>query len=316
MSELPIPTEDLKKQIATSNVSSKDWQLVDAAIDSRELSELHELKQLVLSAGLESHPGCRGAHDARRAPTLLRFLRARKKDPKHAFDLLAEAVAWRHEFKLDEKIAAWRYEWSMGTSPRARVLHQYNFMGLLGADREGLPVYVQRCSQGDFGGLAREIGQEVMLVHQLMIVEDNFEKAWQMMLETGKVQFSFIELYDVGEYNLVPKWMRRGLAAVPVFKGIAGVLRYYPERVRIVFVLRAPSAFSVLWRLVLPLVPIETRQKIRVRGPVAQKWLFELQEHLPPETIPEWLQTESIEALHKAQPWGGIVPAGALQNMK
>jgi len=190
-------------------------------------------------------------------------------------------------------------------------------MGVLGADREGLPVYVQRCSQGDFGGLAREIGQEVMLVHQLMILEDNFEKAWQMMLKTGKVQFSFIELIDLGDYNLVPQWKRRAWASVPVYKNMAKIFdRYYPERVRIIFFLRTPSAFSVLWRLVLPIVPTDTRRKIKMRGSVSQKWLFELREHMRPEIIPEWLQTESIEAYRRAQPWGGIVPVGALQNMK
>jgi len=312
-----IPPLDLTKTVATSNAISKDWQLVEAAIDGGELSKLHELEQLVLSAGLESHPGCCGAHDARRAPTLLRFLRARNKSPKHAFGLLAEAVAWRQEFKLDEKIAAWRHEWSMGTSPRARVLHKYNFMVQLGVDREGLPVYVQRCSQGDPGGLAREIGQEVMLVHHLMILEDNFEKAWQMMLKTGKVQFSFIELIDLGDYNLVPQWKRRAWASVPVYKNMAKIFdRYYPERVRIIFFLRTPSAFSVLWRLVLPIVPTDTRRKIKMRGSVSQKWLFELREHMRPEIIPEWLQTESIEAYRRAQPWVGIVPVGALQNMK
>jgi len=317
LSKSGIANQDPTRMSFTPNVNSQDWKLVEAAIDSMELSELHELRQLVLLAGLESHPGCCGAHDARRAPTLLRFLRARNHSPTDAFDLLAEAVVWRHEFQLDKKLAAWREEWTVGTSPRALVLSEYNFITKLGVDREGLPVYLSRFAQADPAGIVREIGQELFLIHSLMILEDNFEKSWQLMLKTGKVQFSFIEVYDVGNYGLVPKWFSRALSMVPVYKGLANILdRCYPERVRIIFMLRAPSAFAHFWRLVLPLVPINTRDKIRIRGSWSQKLLSELQQHVPPETIPKWFQTEDIEALRTVRPWGGVVPVGALQTMR
>jgi len=317
LSKSGIANQDPTEMGFIENVTSQDWKLVEAAIDSKELSELHELRQLVLKAGLQSHPGCCGAHDARRTPTLLRFLRARNHSPKAAFDLLEEAVVWRHEFQLDKKLAAWQEEWIVGISPQARVLGEYNFITKLGVDREGLPVYLSRFSQADPAGIIREIGQELFLVHSLMIMEDNFEKSWQLMLKTGKVQFSFIELYDVGNYGFVPNWLSRAFSMVPVYKGLAKILeRYYPERIRIIFMLRAPPAFTHFWRFVGPCVPTDTRKKIKIQGSVSQRVLSELQQHVPPEVIPKWFQTEDIEALRTVRPWGGVVPVGALQTMK
>merc|ERR1719296_173365 len=43
----------------------------------------------------------------------------------------------------------WRQEWAAGTSRRVRVLKEYDCFGCLGKDKEGLPVFVTRHSQGD-----------------------------------------------------------------------------------------------------------------------------------------------------------------------
>merc|ERR1711933_321170 len=88
----------------------------------------------------------------------------------------------------------------------------------------------------------------------------------------------------------------------PVFDEI------FPERVRVVFIVRAPRVFSVLYKLVAPVIPESTKLKIRIRGHHARTWLEEMFEFLPRQTVPPWLQDDDPANFLHVRPWGGIVP--------
>merc|ERR1712039_973138 len=105
-------------------------------------------------------------------------------------------------------------EWEANNSPRARLLHRYDFISRLGHDHDGLPVFLHRFSQGDPGGLARELGEEVFLMHLLRILDDAFAEVQAWILRTGRIPRGMVEIYDLGNYGLVPNWIPRALAAV------------------------------------------------------------------------------------------------------
>lgn len=305
----------LEKWVAPADEIEGEWKVVAGAIRREELERLSALRELVEAAGFDTHAACSGpgaAPHSRRAGTLLRFLRARGGDCEAAQALFSEAMAWRRDFGVDAKLRAWRTEWDAGTSARVRFLKQYDYIGYLGKDREGLPVYIHRHSQGDLGGLVRELGDEPLLLHMVRIIEDHLNEAQAYMMRTGKFLCSFVEIHDVGNYGLVPNWLPRGFAAAPFFKSHSPVFdKVYPERVRVCFLCRAPTAFSVIWRLASPLVPEVTKGKIRLKGYSASSWLKEMDDLLPPETIPIWLRDDNPKLLKEAKPWGGLVPRGA-----
>jgi len=285
---------------------------VERCVAPEELRALRQLQICVEEQGLGEHPACAKAPHTRRAATLLRFLRARGGDVPKAVALLREAMDWRQQFEFDQKMEAWRAEREDGNSRRVQVLRKYDYVTVLGADLEGLPVYLHRFSQGDPSGLAREIGEEALLLRLLEGLEDCFEAAQERMLKTGNVLTSFVEVYDMGNYGFVPRWLPRGMAAMGPFRRFAPVFdKVYPERVRVAFILRTPPAFAFVWRLTLPMIPEATRGKIRLKGFQASSWLAEMEALLPKATIPLFLRVDDLDEIYRAEPWGGIVPVGA-----
>jgi len=284
-----------------------EWEAVRRTIDARELAQLEELRCVVQERGLDKHKACIGegaAPHSQKAATLLRFLRARSGDCEAAAWLLEEALDWRADFDIDRKIREWRSEWAEGISPRVRVLQKYTFMAPLGLDLEGLPAVAIRHSVSDLGGLCREIGMETMLVYMAAMIEDQFERAHERMMERGHCLTNFIEVWDL-YHALSPA----GLGAVPFYKKYASVFdKVYPERLRVCFIIRVPWAWNTVWRFFEAIMPAATKKKIRIKGCRADSWLEEFRALLPDESIPDWLR------LAEGCPSGGAVPKGALQQ--
>jgi hypothetical protein len=266
----------------------------------------------VKDRGLDSHKACAETPHTLRAVTLLRFLRARQGNFEKAFSMLSEALDWRRDFEIDRRIREWKSELRQGTSPRLRVLMRYKWTRV-SRDALGLPVFVHRESVCDVGGLMRELGQDFLLVHAVTEVEDAFELAREQMLRTGVLHTSFVEIYDVGNYGLVPNYWQRGWDGVPFFKSVVPVIeKVYPERVRVAFVIRMPRSFWLILKLFWPLVPPETKKKIRMHGFPAKAFREELIEAIGESNVPPFMLTDDMSVIAEAQPQGGLVPKGAL----
>merc|ERR1712032_339470 len=159
------------------------------------------------------------------------------------------------------------------------------------------------------GGLVRELGYETLLLHFLRILEDCFAEVQDYVLKTRRIPLGFVEIYDVGNYGLVPGWLQRGYSSMGPMKQMAAIFdNIFPERVRTAFIVRAPRVFAVFWRITLPLVPETTKLKLRLRGHHAQTWLEEMFELLPRQIVPLWLQDDDPANFLHVKPWGGIVP--------
>jgi len=297
-----------------------EWAAVRRTISAQELAKLEEFRSLVKANGLDDHKACTvdgAAPHSQKAATLLRFLRARGGNCEAASAMLKEALDWRSDFEVDRKLREWRSEWAAGTSARVRLLRKYEWIKQIGQCREGLPVYIHRHSTGDVGGVVSEIGSESLLLYLVSNIEDQLERAHQRMMKTGNCITNFVEIHDLGNYGYVPNWLHRAFACVPFFKAHAPIFdKVYPERVRVCIMVRAPAAFSMVWKVFSPLVPEATKSKIHIHGYHARAWLSDLQSLLPPETIPAFLRTDDASALKQALPAGGVVPKGALQALK
>lgn len=312
--------ELLEPWIPPADALEAEWKALERTIDAEELQRVRAFRGVVEAAGLDRHEACASAGatpHSRSASTLLRFLRARQGDANAALKLFVEAMDWRRDFDIDRKLKEWRAEWEEGTTARVQLLKAYDFISEVGKDNLGLPVFVQRHSQGDAGGIVREAGQEALLLHLVSGIEYQLSEAKARMLKTGECVTSFIEIQDVGNYGLVDSWLPRALACVPFYKANAPIFdKVYPERVRICFIIRAPTAFAMIWRLASPMVPEATKGKIRLKGSGAKTWMEEMAAHMPLSSIPPWVQSDDPAELAKAKPWGGVVPKGAIEGFK
>lgn len=289
-----------------------EWEVVARGVSEQEYSRLQGFRRLVEARGLDSHKACAETPHTRRAVTLLRFLRARQGNSEQACGLLSEALDWRRDFEIDRRMREWKAELRQGTSARLRVLMRYKWTCVC-KDAFGLPVFIHRESVCDAGGLLRELGSDFLLVHAVTEVEDAFEVAREQMLRTGVLRTSFVEIYDVGNYGLVPNYWQRGWDGVPFFKSIVPVIeKVYPERVRLAFVIRMPRSFWLILKLFWPLVPPETKKKIKMHGFPARAFREELIEAIGESNVPPFMLTDDMQVIAKAQPQGGLVPRGAL----
>lgn len=289
-----------------------EWELVARGVSEQEYGRLQDFRGLVKDRGLDAHEACAVTPHTRRAVTLLRFLRARQGGLEKALSMLSDALDWRRDFEIDRRMREWRSELQEGTSARLRVLMRYRWT-CMSTDASGLPVFMQRESVGDPAGLMRELGLDVLLVHFVTEIEDAFELARERMLRTGTLHTSFVEIHDVGSQGLVPNWWQRAFGSIPFYQKLAPVLdKVYPERVRLAFVVRVPRSFNLIWQLFLPLVPPETKKKIRIYGYPAQAFREELIGAIGESAVPAYLLTDDMSVIADALPPGGVVPAGSL----
>jgi len=306
---------NLEKWIAPVCPIEAEWKAVARSVSIEELAGLKQFRRTVEAAGLDRHAACDESSGAapysRRAGTLLRFLRARQRKQQKALALFSEFLDWRRDFDVDRKLRDWAVEWAAGKTKRVRLINQYSYIERGDRDREGLTVWICRDTQSDTGGLVREAGEEGVLLWKIALIEDGLAELQDFMLRTGKFLSGWIEVHDVGNYGLVPNYLPRGICALPFYKKHAPIFdRVYPERMRHVFILRGPRSFSLIWNILWPLVPQETRNKMRIKTR-ATDYLEDLETHVAPDNLPNWLRRDDPSLMKQARPWGGLVPLGA-----
>lgn len=293
----------------------EEWKIVLNEVGPDEREGLIDFWTCALEAGLSKHDGSAGPQSMKSASVLLRFLRARNGNVQKSLVMLNEAMDWRRDFELDRKMEAWKKEWEACATPRAQLLRRHDFMGRLGVDYHGLPVYIHRLSLADPAGIAREVGIELFLLHHILPLEENFAIAQTRLLETRKSVTSFVEIYDLGNYG-VGHWWRRAWGAFYAYRKYIHVMETcYPDRLRVGLILRAPQTFSTIWSVILPLLPQDTKKKIHVKGWSSSEWIHEIESYLPSESIPDYLRSEDLTVINAAKPCGGMVEPGALDAL-
>ena len=215
------------------------------------------------------------------------MFRSRNDDVAKAEAMLRSTVAWRDDPKVWGSSAGNAHDSSMSwlgeagarlPQPAAAAFaakHWYG--GIHGSDRRGAPVMYTRFGTGDpsrLAALSEAVGEaldgptvkfDTVLMRQCVAVCEVFEAISPCLASArGEHLDTFIEIIDLGADG-EPRWLRRALAAVTHFVGIAKVLDgNYPERVHKVIIVRAPSMFANVWKLVSPLVDEGTQAKISI----------------------------------------------------
>merc|ERR1712187_909920 len=70
---------------------------------------------------------------------------------------------------------------------------------------------------------------------------------------------------------------------------------------------------GAIYKMCLPLVPLRTREKMRIFDWKAETWKAELRNELQPpdrDKLPEFLVRDGDDAFAEASPRGGLVPVG------
>eukprot|EP00428_Durinskia_dybowskii_P025889 CAMPEP_0170234210 /NCGR_PEP_ID=MMETSP0116_2-20130129/16851_1 /TAXON_ID=400756 /ORGANISM="Durinskia baltica, Strain CSIRO CS-38" /LENGTH=416 /DNA_ID=CAMNT_0010485005 /DNA_START=18 /DNA_END=1265 /DNA_ORIENTATION=- len=300
----------LRDSCAQLQSLEREWEIVSASISQAECHGLHELRDSLQDLG--SHPSCAQHPLHRQAQTLIRFLRGRDGDVRKADAMFRASMDWRHEFQVEAKIQQWRAELSAGATPRSRLFTAYGSDAEICLDKFGVPMWLMRLSVSDPAGMLREVGQDALLVNSIAKIEGMHSHLRRAMFREGKLIRGCVQIIDVGDYGDVPNWWSRMWATYnigrPAFKVFDS---NYPETTRKVFIVRMGSVTTSIYKLVKPIIPPRTNDKMRIFGHAAVAWADELRGEVPEDVdLPQFLCSDDAEALRVARPVGGMIPLG------
>lgn len=148
-----------------------------------------------------------------------------------------------------------------------------------GRGRQGHAIFYERPGEFQASQLAaRGVKTDDLVRHWLFTTEYQ----WNVLCgndETAKsiavIDIEHIKMGDLAGENLT--FLKKTI-------GIANA--HYPERSYVIFIVNAPMFFSMLWRIVRPMVDENTQKKIRILS--KSETLKGLQEHIDLDQIPDY----------------------------
>jgi hypothetical protein len=162
--------------------------------------------------------------------------------------------------------------------PMFNVIRNYYPHYHAGKGKLGHLVYYERPGEFDFEKLHDYgVNMEDMFRHCLFLVEYQ----WQVMSPDEMSQL--IVVYDLERISLATVSGERGKLSKRV---TTAANHHYPERAHVIYIVNVPGWFSILWRMIKPLVHENTLKKIRIL--TKSETLAGLSEHIEIEDIPDY----------------------------
>eukprot|EP00929_Paragymnodinium_shiwhaense_P053133 TRINITY_DN26601_c0_g1_i4.p1 TRINITY_DN26601_c0_g1~~TRINITY_DN26601_c0_g1_i4.p1 ORF type:complete len:465 (+),score=73.33 TRINITY_DN26601_c0_g1_i4:81-1397(+) len=196
-------------------------------------------------------------------------------------------------------------------------VNQHMPLKCFGADRFGLPILYFSLGRTDMQGLLREAGQD-SLVRYFTYINDSYLDAARSVARRRQEKSTAAEdepdsreccsgITIVDMSGLAFRHMKE----VKLFQQLGTFIKaLYPERHRKVFIVRAPGLFSMVWRLILPLLEQRTIDKINILG--ERDSMQPLLDEIGAAAVPSFLGG-SFEGL--AEPPNTLVPKGSFAKL-
>ncbi|VDK51090.1 unnamed protein product [Gongylonema pulchrum] len=174
--------------------------------------------------------------------------------------------------------------------------------GLLGYDKEHNVISLQTIGRLDLRGLVPCMRNSDLYV--LRIAES--EGVMNLIRENEKIldrQLGTTVIFDLEGISMDMLWMP-GVKVVTTM--LAQLQEMFPDVIRKLFIINAPSFFHVLWSIVAPCLAKQTQQKIRILG---ADWKETLKEYIDEEVLYEnWGGTRNADTPFGHLRMGGKVP--------
>ncbi|XP_034027033.1 SEC14-like protein 2 [Thalassophryne amazonica] len=202
---------------------------------------------------------------------LLRWLRARNFNVQKSEAMLRKHLEFRKHMKVDTIITEWR---------PPEVIEKYLSGGMCGYDRDGSPIWYDVIGPVDPKGLFLSASKQDFIKSKIRDCE-MLQKECNLQSErlTKNVE-SITMVYDVEGLGLKHLWK-------PAIETYGEILQMfednYPEGLKRLFVIKAPTLFPVAYNLVKHFLSENTRQKIFVLG---ANWQEILLKYIDAEQLP------------------------------
>lgn len=174
---------------------------------------------------------------------VVRFLRARPGDVESAETMFRNMVAWRIANKVDSILET--------NQPPKELREYYPGAILQGLDKDGDPVFLCRDGATDGAGMLDRFGHDALIRHAIWMREMIGKGSWIQEYEAnqGRPVKRMTIVNDISGLNLFQYVANR-----PLLSTYGHILRldqdYYPESAKKLIILRVPSLFNAIWKII------------------------------------------------------------------
>ncbi|XP_013379466.1 retinal-binding protein [Lingula anatina] len=185
---------------------------------------------------------------------LRKWLKARNYDVMEAERMFRNSMAFRKKIGADTLLQKY-------TPPE--VIQKYLTGGFCGFDKDGSPVRVELFGLLDIKGLMYS-ARKVDLEKTKMLQCEKTVRDWEIMSKKlGKKVGGLTVIFDMA--GVTTKWLWK--PGLDMYLHLVKVLEdNYPEMMKRLIVINAPSIFPILYKLARPLISDDMKKKIIVLG--------------------------------------------------
>ncbi|XP_041379293.1 SEC14-like protein 2 [Gigantopelta aegis] len=185
---------------------------------------------------------------------LLRWLRARRFDLNKAETMLRNNLTWREQNKVDTILETF-------TIPE--VIKKYYIGGLFGRDKEGSLIWIDPYGYMDLKGMLRSAKKSDIIKSKIHLLETIYKKFDELTQKEGRRVDQLVIIFDLQYMGLKHLWK----PGVDVLLEVLAMFEdYYPETLKVSYVINAPRIFPIAYSLVRPILSEDTVRKIHVLG--------------------------------------------------
>ncbi|ODN02282.1 SEC14-like protein 2 [Orchesella cincta] len=203
---------------------------------------------------------------------MIRFLRARGMDIEKAEDMFRKYIAWRLENNVDNA-CSWEIAQDLKESTPYKVVgHSLN---------GGLVVYAHVGSwnplvaHGRYEELMKLAYHELEYLtqfHKYFTLQKNYFSKMVLIINLEGLSFAHVSTVD---------YIRALISLLKAFEA------YYPESLKVAFLINAPWVFSILWSIAKPFISTATHERLRFLGADRETWKEEIQQYIAEDQYPE-----------------------------
>lgn len=274
-----------------------DDAVCDAPFTPEVVAKIAALKEAV--AGVTVAPEDREYWTSEHA--LHRFLGARQFDVAKATAMYKSVMAWRIEMGAGKMLTEGYYNEPI-------EMRRYFPTGIVGQDKAGFPVLIERIGKIDLIGMAACLGQEEFLRWVCAYHERQEAVMRHISAKTGRSRHMMTCVIDM-----------KGMSMTHLSSATLQVLRArlrleqdnYPEVARRVFMINTPTVFSTVWGVVKHFLDAGTLEKIHIMG---SNYLPTLRKYIDDAVIPASLGGGLKDRHGSPDCWSLVGPGGLIPS--
>ncbi|XP_007952110.1 SEC14-like protein 4 [Orycteropus afer afer] len=184
--------------------------------------------------------------------------------------MLRQHMEFRQEQDLDN-ILTWQ---------PPEVIQLYDSGGLCGYDYEGCPVWFDIIGTLDPKGLLLSASKQAMIRKRIKVCEMLLQECELQSEKLGRKIETVVMVFDMEGLGLKHLWK----PAVEVYEQFFAILEAnYPETLKSLIVVRAPTLFPVAFNMIKSFMSEDTSKKIVILG---ANWKQELLKFISPDQLP------------------------------